>query len=507
VYGDLVENVVENTQAIYVGSATAASGQSFGFGRLGRYERAKRRADAGEDVSPETTESSHLRAALQTDAVMELRIIAVFDPLAPLALPLMMEGIFVDFLQSFNRRWVYKPENAIFSSPECLSSYNASAEKDARWTGLNGAHPFRQGIRTDGTKRLSIKAQGATCEICLHHLPDMSSGNWIDSKKLSHILECQHPWVCYRCVHRAEVNPEYDLEQIRAVRSGSTKENFANIHAFKLYGMSADEVRAQLTAMEHCCPCCKSIHPDMDIMISKWWRPMDPAWASLLGDANWICSNCQGYLTNRLANKSVEEAIEHLRQHNALKTDFGVNDSQAKAWESKQKKFDLLIAQEGKCAICKKVAWDVDTATVKGIDNKVLQMPEDWDDGTQPLACSKCALFFKDHKNKPDWSARFAAYLSGEPFTKGPPSTKDVKFGLLIAQEGKCGVCKVPTWDVTTTTVDNMAAINRMPGDYADGTQPLACEKCRNFFKSHKKKPGWSARFATYLARRAGEEE
>jgi hypothetical protein len=77
----------------------------------------------------------------------------------------------------------------------------------------------------------------------------------------------------------------------------------------------------------------------------------------------------------------------------------------------------------------------------------------------------------------------------------------------LIAQEGKCGVCKVPTWDVTTTTVDNMAAINRMPGDYADGTQPLACEKCRNFFKSHKKKPGWSARFATYLARRAGEEE
>ena len=125
VYGDQVfENKADrpDESAAYVGSATRDPADGAGFNRVGDYERAKRRADAGIDVSIETDHSKHLRMGLRKGATMELRVLAVFDPMAfDAVVPLAVEGIYLDFLQSFDRDWVYTEREVYsFSTPMCL---------------------------------------------------------------------------------------------------------------------------------------------------------------------------------------------------------------------------------------------------------------------------------------------------------------------------------------------------------------------------------------------------
>lgn len=118
VYGDQVfENKADrpDESAAYVGSATRDPADGAGFNRVGDYERAKRRADAGIDVSIETDHSKHLRMGLRKGATMELRVLAVFDPMAfDAVVPLAVEGIYLDFLQSFDRDWVFQDSSTYF---------------------------------------------------------------------------------------------------------------------------------------------------------------------------------------------------------------------------------------------------------------------------------------------------------------------------------------------------------------------------------------------------------
>jgi hypothetical protein len=411
VYADLVTNA--DTQGMYVGSATARQKAGFGFSRLGQYEKAKQRANNDEDVRNETEKSRHLRAALQKGAVMELRIIAVFDPLkVTVALPLVMEGLFVDYLQSFNRSWVYRRENVSFSSPECLSSYNAAAEHDALWTGLNGAHPFKQGIRGDSLKRRCILAQDETCEICYRKTPGITRNSfWIPSDRVSHLLECTNDWVCYLCVRRADTNPEFSLEQIRVIRCGSTQENTTNIRAFRSFGVSAAEVDAQLEVMGHVCPCCNVKGPERGDVehFHANWRPMRPAWASRLGGADWICAMCTKALDRHIGEgMSVKKAIEHRRQFQTLKNDAGGDRYAARSERLLQAKFDLAMAQEGECPVCQTIKWPVTTTTVKDMSpTQDRQMPESWsgNGSTRPLACKPCYDWYQSVKDKSNYSS------------------------------------------------------------------------------------------------------
>lgn len=155
VYGDLVGDT-----DMYAGSATADPKKSgAGFRRAAQYERAKRWANDGIVVSREIQESRHLRKGLRQGVEMEFRVLAVFDPFrVHVSLPLAVDGIYIDFLQSFDRNWEFRPDRPQVS-PDCLQCSIDASENDARWTELRK-------LKTKQPKLTAILAQDKVCVVC-----------------------------------------------------------------------------------------------------------------------------------------------------------------------------------------------------------------------------------------------------------------------------------------------------------------------------------------------------
>jgi hypothetical protein len=370
VYGDLVNNA-----EMYVGSATARPRDHGGFSRTSNYERAKRRSNIGVDVSPETSASRHLRVGLQPDAVMELRILAFFDPLkCHAALPLAVEGIFIDFLQSFARDWVYRP-SGIHMSPNCKqSSIDASPRQDARWTGLNCAHPFRQGIRRDSLACRLLDEQDWTCEICCKQRSDKKQFRRSDGFPL---LQCKNPYICNTCaVVISKAPSDWDLETFSKVRRGDHIDNLRNSTALRNHGMTLDDFDSLLEAQKATCPCCDKKGPtrqecdEKGDPFSKMWHHVRPDWSPHLNRAYWICKSCW-YTLERNASKPIQEVISQTRDRGrkaaAIEASLpeGQNAKAAKITadlaerhhDKRQTKLDAARAQKGCCAICQKLLW------------------------------------------------------------------------------------------------------------------------------------------------------
>jgi hypothetical protein len=80
-------------------------------------------------------------------SIIGLRILALFDPLkCQASLPLTVEGIHIDYLQRSPRDLVYKLWVCYVSPHYLQSSVDASPRQESPWCGLDGAHPFKQGI-------------------------------------------------------------------------------------------------------------------------------------------------------------------------------------------------------------------------------------------------------------------------------------------------------------------------------------------------------------------------
>jgi hypothetical protein len=367
VYGDLV-----NDAEMYVGSATGGTRNKGGFARLGNYERAKRRSNSGKDVSRETRHSRHLRVGLQSGAVMELRILAFFDPRkCQIALPLAIEGMFIDCLQSFARDSVYQPD-APYMSPHCKqSSIDASLRQDARWTGLNGAHPFKQGIRRNSLARRLLEEQDWTCEVCCKQVFEVKRFYRSESFPL---LQCKNPYVCDNCVRAASAaSSDWDLETFLKVRRGDR----GNSRALRDHGMLTNGFDALLEAQETKCPCCdkkgltrQECEKNGD-KFSDHWKHVRPEWSPHLNDAYWICRSCESSLRSyesHLTKRTVEEIILQLRDRKtvaaALQASLPKGRNAAltvatagRYQDTRQTKLDAARAQNGLCAICEKLKW------------------------------------------------------------------------------------------------------------------------------------------------------
>jgi hypothetical protein len=428
VYGDLI-----NDAEMYIGSATSAQG---GFSRTGGYEKAKRRSNDGIDVSLETRGSRHLRVGLQPDAVMELRLFAFFDPSkCPVSLPLAIEGMFIDYFQTFARDWVYK-EEVTFMSPNCLqASIDASLKQDAPWTGLNGAHPFKQGVRGGGisgdgvtVKGQLLDAQDWTCEVCYKQYSNAKSFNPSYNFPL---LECKNSYICENCVRQVRFHPgKWDLESLRKVRESDHQTNLSNALALSNYRMTTEDFDALLAAQDDTCPCCyekghtrrELVEKDMR-SFGNFWRHVLPAWSPHLDHAYWICMNCAAYLNLHGPSKSPQQIIQEIRDRKsevaiarasmpqgseATVSNKSVSIKVAKDKQFKdlkQQKLDAILAQNGACPICQKQKWGA-TPTAEEMTGKVGQF---FNDASQKLffpgqdrmfGCNGCFHWAKRHAAK-----------------------------------------------------------------------------------------------------------
>jgi len=517
VYGDLVDG-----KEMYVGSATRDPSLRASFARFAEYEKAKQRADRDIDVSPETDKSKHLRAGLRKGAVMELRVLAVFDPLAVKRVVAMaVEAIYVDFLQSFDRDWVYQQtyeSGYVYSSPQCLELSKAASNNDARWSGLNLAHPLKQGAG-DNMLRRRVTAQKSICEICMRHLPD---AEWrLSSHIPSSILLCKNWYVCRRCHSTCTNNPDLSLAQVREFRTESNSLNAVNLKYFTQTGMTMSQLDDRLEEQGCKCPACHTKGlarhelPEGET-ISNYWTVVPSKWQQHLGEAYWMCMNCNRALSD-LEPDQIADFLQHLRKASTAKAKILAIDPtasgtslgmMARAWATHEQKFTIARKQGNCCAACFESKWEhVDSPVDLYREDSANIFLDEWPESSDPVVlCNTCASWFKKIRDNPtpeiirliaDRRARQADRWGHLGIIEGKRMReRHEKFLIVQKQNFECPVCLRPWWKGVTGAEDMPTKgddTETRPLDW-NGEQAVVCKACQTFVGKHQKTSEWSAR-------------
>ncbi|CAK1355039.1 unnamed protein product [Cercospora beticola] len=429
VYGDLV-----NDAEMYGGSGTAAPNNGAAFNRLSHYEKAKRRANAGEDVSKDTEQSAHLRSALRPGIEMKLRVTSVFDPLKTrVADVLISEGLTVDYLGSQDQ------SNGKLSKWNNRASIQAAKDvvPKPKWKGLNRVSPFMQGIKGDALKPRILEAQNFHCELCEHR--GMEKYNlWRPPQPR---LGCKQAYICNNCWEYASKHPEMDTDGVKrrvlAYRS-AVDEDPRHIKWLMDEGMTQEEYEQSLRDQDCKCPGCDKKGPSPDV---AGWRD---AWLRNIrhGDVfaeSWLCTGCSAafnlYARQGLPKEEwlarrrhfLGEGLDQPLPNDANGEPISGNARVAfiRTKEKRAQQFEDLQAQHMGCSVCQIDFWK----EVKGpIDLFGLaqgtqpgQLPSDWPECgvVGRIVCSKCERW---------WSDR----IQGRKRTKPKPSLEMAKEILAV---------------------------------------------------------------------------
>ncbi|KAK4495281.1 hypothetical protein PRZ48_013610 [Zasmidium cellare] len=389
-YADLVS--LMNELFMYGGSATAKRELHYGFDRPSGYEKLKRRADRGEDVSDAMAKSYHLPKGLALGARMDFRVLATFDPTSTKTrrvIVLAVEGIIIEFLQAAPRKFGHNADMLRLSVEAGTGGHLPWMNDNFPWAGLNHASPFRQGVQADSCIRRWLEAHGLTCWMCQEEKRPHGQGKdrWHQTitsmRKHADAAEC----FCRNCynfaykrMHGDEIiggretwTPD-DVVKVR--RAPESNKNFE-----KITGTSADAAMDVLQQQNFTCPVCAR-HEHSTLWKPDTWakNPMSTVAGMSKADVGCPCINCNeqyshycagpanetDWVTNR--QSYLEDLDEVCRLFGGKGTNRWNSDkslrAHAKNFHLISARMSVLKATGGNCPCCTKHMWDEASRTV-----------------------------------------------------------------------------------------------------------------------------------------------
>lgn len=361
---------------IYGGSATAAKKHGYGFSRIGGYEKAKRRATAGESIDSDLS-GAHMRKALAPGAKMQLRVIGVFDPMHALASDaLMLEGCMVDLLGALDTNLDEETEFQTWAAIKAGKA--ASPAGMPAWYGLNRASPFMQGMRVDSFVARCVAEQDWKCPGCDHRCDDKDLiRRWKRNTLVSWIaLDAYICDPCYRALLRQPGAPQslQELRQRRTMAMGSGKAIANRTSATqRCLGLSLDDAKEAFDAQDHACPVCQSFEGefgDEKLQLIPYYLKQ------LFPEAICVCRSCVAWCQHHKARSSPDITMNDILRRRAELNDPAIASSRSLAnlirpevAQGRQQKFDCLRAQNWKCWICPEQFEEVSVEKITGSAN------------------------------------------------------------------------------------------------------------------------------------------
>ncbi|SMR64066.1 unnamed protein product [Zymoseptoria tritici ST99CH_3D1] len=425
VYGDQVHN-----DFMYGGSGTADPDNGASGQRLFGYERTARWFEMDESVEPERQNSAHLRCAFQAGKPlnMELRVIAVFDPLKTEAVTVLRaEAIIIDVLQCYNR--AYTGHNPGHTPQALQASIDAVEEQDGKWIGLNHASPNLQGVRASSLKHRIARAMDWTCGVCglEDHEKDIDLWRFKHNANSLH-LEISDDLICSRCLQCLYMNKKHlgvtlSIEELREKRSDRyTSDLKRNAISLRKRGMPNDDWLEGLARQDFECPLCHNGPAEEarhDLLNFKWSpNPFDTHFKDCVA----LCTPCRAEWKRRKGGMTEAEFVQHRSDYVASRatgemipdTVDGAKAAAAKHWsKTKTDRHALMLEQERRCAICdgNPETWN---AAEKWTDlgNKqirLLNVPATGQEPARSVAtCLPCYTAFNTRRKKPNPDNAFA---------------------------------------------------------------------------------------------------
>ncbi|KAF2171310.1 hypothetical protein M409DRAFT_50768 [Zasmidium cellare ATCC 36951] len=270
IYADLVRDP-QKCSFMYTGSGTAGEELGHGGDRTRGYNNVKRRADRGEDVTSKTSKSAHLLKGTTEGNTMDLRVLSTWNPRSKrtrLVVVLMAEGIWIDFLESYDRTYKGSGSNPCHTADMLEASRHAVPKEVFPWQGLNHASPFRQGVRGDSSIARWVRANGENCWCCEQHVPVERKArriNWYgtpDSMEKPDTCVCEGCYTFWRTYREACLAGETSLSREDAIArrrklAKMTPRERGQFLATERTGVSPEEKFEQLQHQDFKCPLCQ----------------------------------------------------------------------------------------------------------------------------------------------------------------------------------------------------------------------------------------------------------
>ena len=401
----------------YIGSGTAQARRKGVGQRLKDYENLKRRADSGL-ITADDRVGRHLRFALRKNIEWHIRLISSFPEGTLRPLPLFVEGLWVDIVQSLtsavpppdSRTWTYQRPAFVKASrntvPEGFPVHNHQQ--------LNGASPFAQGAGGIGqvAKLLVAEEQEGLCACC--------DGPIFDELKqpvFSKIPGIQKMLVHHNC----------DSYWAVSIRRGAIKSNDTSAKAYMDHRRKAQTDRVRLGVpkqldhhwhnlelarkeehiknVQNCiCDACGMDRSDAAIAASHrlvngeyklYWITHDIPGLR----CKYICSLCYEYWRKSDGGTTVEEFVKKMH---AVAGAQARGSPGSKRPHRQMKKVDAFEEQNYTCPFCLRHLPELATTTMdkngkKNHDRWIKTPLPDVSDAK--FACSQCHINFHYRKS------------------------------------------------------------------------------------------------------------